>query len=185
MHRCGWATSKILISYHDKEWGIFTLDERTHFEQLCLSGFQAGLSWEIVLKKREFLREAFAGFAPEKVAAFDDACAENIIGDPRGIRNRRKVHSAINNARRVLEIGRIHGSFAEYVFDNIGGTIKVGAWSRWEDVPSSTDESTALSSLLRKAGFTFFGPTIAYAYMQSVGFVNDHIKDCFKRSGAE
>ncbi|MCD6326460.1 DNA-3-methyladenine glycosylase I, partial [bacterium] len=156
-------------------------DERTHCEQLCLSGFQAGLSWEIVLKKRDFLRAAFADFDPELVAGFDEARADDIIEDPRGIRNRRKVRSAINNARRVLEIRRIHGSFAAYVFQNLGGKIRTGDWTRWEDVPASTDESQALSDLLRKAGFTFFGPTIAYAYMQSVGLVNDHIVTCFKR----
>ncbi len=181
MHRCDWATSGILVEYHDKEWGVFTLDEKTHFEQLCLSGFQAGLSWEIVLRKREFLREAFAGFDPSRVAVFDDACAEKIIGDSRGIRNRRKVHSVINNARRVLEIRHAHGSFAGYVFKSIGRTIRVGAWPCWEDIPPSTDESKTLSDLLRNAGFTFFGPTIAYAYMQSVGFVNDHIVTCFRR----
>jgi len=169
------------MEYHDREWGVFTLDERTHFEQLCLSGFQAGLSWEIVLRKRDFLRDAFAGFMPEEVAAFDDDRVERIVRDPRGIRNRRKVHSVINNAKRLLEIKDEHSSFPEYVFEGIGGTIKVGAWTCWEDVPSSTNESKALSGLLRKAGFTFFGPTIAYAYMQSVGFVNDHIVTCFKR----
>ncbi len=181
MDRCDWATSRILIEYHDKEWGVFTLDERTHFEQLCLSGLQAGLSWEIILKKRDFLRNAFAGFVPEEVVAFGDDRAGRIIRDPRGIRNRRKVQSVINNAKRVLEIKESHQSFPEHVFDVIGGRIRTANWICWEDVPSWTRESQTLSDLLRKAGFTFFGPTIAYAYMQSVGFVNDHIVTCFRR----
>ena len=169
------------MEYHDREWGVFTLDERTHFEQLCLSGLQAGLSWEIILQKRDFLRDAFAGFAPEQVAAFDDDRVERIIRDPRGIRNRRKVYSVINNARRLLEIKDEHSSFPEYVFEGTGGTVRTSNCASWKEVPSSTRESQALSNLLRGAGFTFFGPTIAYAYMQSVGFVNDHIVTCFKR----
>nr|HDM59408.1 DNA-3-methyladenine glycosylase I [Bacillota bacterium] len=96
MHRCDWATSELLIEYHDTEWGVFTLDEVVHFEQICLSGFQAGLSWEIVLKKRAFLREAFAGFVPEKVARFDESMIARIARDARGIRNVRKVRSVVN-----------------------------------------------------------------------------------------
>ena len=181
MHRCDWATSKLLIEYHDAEWGTFTLDEVSHFEQICLSGFQAGLSWEIVLKKRAFLREIFAGFVPEKVGGFDESMIACIVRDLRGIRNIRKVRSAVNNARVFLELTGNHGSFPEFVLDFLGGAVRTSHHRSWKEVPSSTAESEALSELLRGRGFTFFGPTIAYAYLQSVGFVNDHIVSCFRR----
>ncbi|RLC45301.1 MAG: DNA-3-methyladenine glycosylase I [Candidatus Coatesbacteria bacterium] len=181
MHRCDWATSELLIEYHDTEWGVFTLDEVLHFEQICLSGFQAGLSWEIVLKKRAFLREAFAGFVPEKVARFDESMIARIARDARGIRNVRKVRSVVNNARAFLELTSNHGSFPEFVLDFLGGAVRTSHHRSWSEVPSSTAESEALSKLLRGHGFTFFGPTIAYAYLQSVGFVNDHIISCFRR----
>ena len=182
MQRCDWATSEILVYYHDNEWGNFTLDDLTHFEHLCLSGFQAGLSWELILTKRDFLRKVFSCFNPELIVGYSNKKIDSIMKNKRGIRNKQKIDSVINNAHAFTNIKNEYGSFSKYVYAYLGNEVVTNNYKTWSEIPSFSEASQELSGLMRKQGFKFFGPTIAYAYMQSVGFVNDHITKCFKRS---
>ncbi len=179
--RCAWPGDKpLLIAYHDAEWGVPVHDDRKLFEMFLLSGFQAGLSWEIILKKRESLREALAGFDPEPVAAFTDRDLRRLLEDPGIIRNRLKLRAAIHNARRVLALQAESGSFAKHLWSFVGGrpiSHRVRSPSR---IPATSKESDALSADLKRRGFQFAGSTICYAFMQSVGMVNDHLMSCFR-----
>jgi len=179
--RCPWATSPLSIEYHDTEWGRFTLDDRVHFEHLCLEGFQAGLSWETVLRKRQNLRRLFAGFDWDAVAAFDEAAIAAILQDAGGIRNRAKVHSAVNNAARFAALHRGGGTFSDLLLGLIGGKPIVHHYRNLTEIPAFTDEAAAASKALKKLGYTFVGPTIVYAHLQATGLVNDHLIDCFVR----
>jgi DNA-3-methyladenine glycosylase I len=170
-----------MIEYHDTEWGRFTLDEHVHFEHLCLEGFQAGLSWETVLKKRENLRRLFAGFDWNAVAAFDEKTTARILEDATGIRNRAKVRSAVNNASRFVELHREGKTFSGLLLDLLGGNPIDRRYRELSQIPAFTEEAVAISKALKKLGYTFVGPTIVYAHMQAVGFVNDHLVDCFVR----
>jgi DNA-3-methyladenine glycosylase I len=186
MHnRCPWAVSPPMIEYHDTEWGRFTLDDRVHFEHLCLEGFQAGLSWETVLKKRQNLRRLFAGFDWEEVAAFDEKTVAEILEDAGGIRNRAKVKSAVNNANRFVELHRESRTFSGMLLDLLGGKPIVHEYQRLSEIPAFTDEAAAASSALKKLGYAFVGPTIIYAHLQATGLVNDHLVDCFVRKEIE
>jgi len=180
LNRCPWAGSDLMIEYHDNEWGVFTLDDVAHFEHLSLEIFQAGLSWETVLKKRETLRRLFADFDLKAVARFDEARVQEILKDKGGIRNERKIRAVINNAGRILEIREKHGPFGRFLFESFGGEVKVNSFKKMEEVPPKTAVSEFLSIKLKKMGFKFVGPTIVYAHLQAVGFVNDHVVECFR-----
>ncbi len=181
MERCGWSTTDPLyVAYHDEEWGVPVFDDLKLFEFLILEGAQAGLSWLTILKKRPAYREAFAGFDPERVAAFDEARIAALTANPGIVRNRRKIEGAVQNARAFLEVQEQFGSFADYVWRFVGGVPRQNAWRRLEDVPARTPESEAMSRDLVRRGFRFAGPTICYAFMQAVGMVNDHLVTCFR-----
>ncbi len=179
--RCEWGTSsEEYIRYHDEEWGVPSHDERDLFEMLVLEGAQAGLSWSTILRKRESYRKAFAGFDPARVAKFDDSRIERLLQDPGIVRNRAKVVAAVRNAKGVLEVRRDHGSLDAFLWSFVDGRPLVNRWRSVAEIPAETDESRAMSRDLKRKGFGFVGPTICYAFMQSVGMVNDHVMSCFR-----
>jgi DNA-3-methyladenine glycosylase I len=181
--RCAWAgTDPLLVRYHDTEWGVPLHDDRRLFEFLVLESAQAGLSWITILRKREHYRQAFDGFDPQRVAAYDAARIEQLLGNPNIVRNRRKIESAVRNARVFLAIQDEFGSFDACLSRFVSGRPKINRWKTIRAVPSETPESHALSKDLIRRGCTFFGPTIAYAFMQAVGLVNDHTVDCFRHA---
>ena len=179
MNRCAWVPSAdpAYVAYHDDEWGVPSRDDRQLFEMLVLEGAQAGLSWSTILRKRDGYRRAFADFDVAKVARFGDRDIERLLGDPGIVRNRLKVESAIANARATLELDVPLG---EFLWSFVGGEPKVNRWRSVREVPAQTAESAAMSKDLKKRGFRFVGPTVCYAFMQSVGLVNDHTVDCFR-----
>jgi DNA-3-methyladenine glycosylase I len=172
-----------MLAYHDEEWGVPSHDDRHLFELLTLEGAQAGLSWSTILRKREGYRKAFAGFDPTKVARFGPKDVERLLGDPGIVRNRLKVESTLENARRVLEVQDELGSFDAYLWGFVDGEPIVGGWRSLSELPAETPLSKALSKDLKKRGFRFVGPTSVYAFMQSVGMVDDHTVDCFRFRG--
>ena len=174
-----------MIAYHDEEWGVPVRDDRKHFEFIVLDGFQAGLSWAIILKKREGFRAAFADFDPERVAAFDAADVRRLREDAAIVRNRQKIDATIANARAFLEVQAEFGSFDEYIWRFVDGRTIPNRWDRMSDLPARTAESERMSKALRKRGFNFVGPTICYAYMQAAGMVNDHVTGCFRHREVE
>jgi DNA-3-methyladenine glycosylase I len=181
MKRCQWSTSDPLyIRYHDEEWGVPLHDDRLIFEFLILEGAQAGLSWLTILKRREHYRHAFDQFDPERVALYNEQKIAQLLSNAGIIRNRRKVESAVTNARAFLEVQREFGSFDNYIWGFVGGKPIINAWQNMEDIPAQTDESVAMSKDLVRRGFKFVGPTICYAHMQATGMVNDHLVDCFR-----
>jgi len=181
LRRCGWAVSELMIAYHDNEWGVPVHDDRRLFEFLILEGAQAGLSWEIVLRKREAYRKAFAGFDPKKVAGFDERKIQSLLADPGIVRNRLKVAGTVRNAKAFLDVQREFGSFDAYVWGFVGGEPVRNRRKSMGDVPATSPESDAMSKDLKKRGFTFVGSTICYAFMQAVGMVDDHVSTCFRR----
>lgn len=179
--RCPWCTGfDEYIKYHDEEWGVPVHDDKVHFEFLLLEGAQAGLSWSTILKKRDGYRKAFADFDATKVSKFTDAKLEKILLNPDIVRNRLKVYSAVNNAKRFLEVQKEFGSFDKYVWNFVGNKPIVGNRRGNGDIPATTSESDALSKDLIKRGFKFVGSTVIYAHMQACGLVNDHRVDCFR-----
>jgi DNA-3-methyladenine glycosylase I len=180
--RCGWPSSPISIAYHDREWGVPLKDDRKLFEFLVLDAAQAGLSWEIILRKREGFRAAFDNFDPEKIARYDDKKIKTLLADPGIIRNRLKIESAINNARAFLAVQKEFGSFARYIWQFVEGKPKINARRSLKDIPATSPESDAMSKALKKRGFRFVGSTICYAFMQAAGMVNDHSIDCFRHA---
>jgi DNA-3-methyladenine glycosylase I len=179
--RCSWAGGDpLMVAYHDAEWGVPLRDERRLFEMLCLEGAQAGLSWATILRRREGYRQAYGNFDPEAVAAFDDARQEALIEDARIIRNRAKVRAFRDNARAALALREEAGGLPRLLWDAVGGRPIVNAFRELSDIPATTPLAEALSRDLRGRGFRFVGPTIVYAFMQSVGLVNDHTVDCFR-----
>jgi DNA-3-methyladenine glycosylase I len=172
-----------MLAYHDEEWGVPSHDDRHLFELLTLEGAQAGLSWSTILRKREGYRKAFAGFDPAKVARFGPKDVERLLGDPGIVRNRLKVESTLENAGRVLEVQDELGSFDAYLWGFVDGEPIVGGWRSLSELPAETPLSKALSKDLKKRGFRFVGPTSVYAFMQSVGMVDDHTVDCFRFRG--
>jgi len=169
-----------MTAYHDGEWGTPVHDDRTLFEFLILEGAQAGLSWSTILRKREGYRRAFAGFDPRRVARFDAAKIRALMRDPGIVRNRLKIAGAVRNARAFLKLAKEHGSFDAWVWRFVGGKPLVRRNRRNVENPSTTPESDAMSKALKKAGFTFVGSTICYAFMQAVGMADDHIATCFR-----
>jgi DNA-3-methyladenine glycosylase I len=176
--RCDWAKTELSIAYHDEEWGVPVHDDRTLFEFLILEGAQAGLSWEIILNKREGYRAAFNNFIPEKVARYDERKRQQLLQNSGIIRNRLKIGAAIQNAKSFLATREEFGSFDRYVWQFVDGLPK--ARKRGQGVPTHSDESDALSKDLSRRGFKFVGTTICYAFMQAVGMVNDHNLSCFR-----
>lgn len=168
------------MAYHDREWGVPVHDDRKHFEFLVLEGAQAGLSWSTILAKRENYRKAFAGFDPRRVSRFDAAKMRKLLADPGIVRNRLKIESAVRNARAFLAIAKEHGSFDAFVWRFVSGKPIVRLPRTLAQIPASTKVSDALSEALKRAGFTFVGSTICYAYMQGCGLVDDHIATCFR-----
>jgi DNA-3-methyladenine glycosylase I len=179
--RCEWAgSSPEMVAYHDEEWGVPLHDDRHLFEMLTLEGAQAGLSWSTILRKREGYRTAFAGFEAAKVARFGPKDVERLLVDPGIVRNRLKVESTLENARRVLEAQAEHGSFDAYLWAFVDGGPIVNRWRSLAEIPAETPLSKAISKDLKKRGFRFVGPTVIYAFMQAVGMVDDHTRDCFR-----
>ena len=180
MIRCEWCgTEPIYVAYHDEEWGVPERDARALYEKIVMDGFQAGLSWITILRRREGIREAFEGFDPERIARYGARDRKRLLADPRIIRNKQKVDAAISNAQAFLEIEE-SGSFADLLWSFTGGTTKQNAWKSRAQVPAETKESIAMSKDLKKRGMGFVGPTICYAFMQAVGMVNDHVVDCHR-----
>jgi DNA-3-methyladenine glycosylase I len=180
--RCAWPSSDISIAYHDREWGVPLKDDRKLFEFLVLDAAQAGLSWEIILRKREGFRAAFDDFDPEKIARYDERKIKELLADTRIIRNRLKIESAIGNARAFLAVQKECGSFASYIWQFVGGKPKINARRSLKDIPATSTESDAMSQALKKRGFRFVGSTICYAFMQAAGMVNDHAINCFRHA---
>ncbi len=181
LDRCDWANRGTLeVRYHDLEWGVPVHDDRLLFEFLILEGAQAGLSWSIVLKKREALRVAFDRFDPQKVARYGEREIQEFLRDPGVIRNRAKVTAAIQNAKAFLKIQGGMGSFDRYIWQFVGGKPIQSARRYASELPARTDVSDSMSKDLKQRGFSFVGSTICYAYMQAVGMVNDHLTKCFR-----
>ncbi|WP_035985590.1 DNA-3-methyladenine glycosylase I [Leptolyngbya sp. KIOST-1] len=179
--RCGWVhADPIEIDYHDTEWGVPLHDDRKHFEFILLDGFQAGLSWITILRKRENFRVAFDGFDPEAVARYDGAKHQHLLQNPGIVRNRLKVAAATRNAQSFLQVQERFGSFDRYIWQFVEGETVQNRWSTLAEVPVRTAASDAMSKDLKQRGFTFVGSTICYAYMQAAGMVNDHTLDCFR-----
>ena len=178
--RCQWCSSDPLYQqYHDDEWGVPCYDDQTLFEFILLEGAQAGLSWITVLKKRENYRKAYANFNAEKIARFSDKKIEKLLEDPGIIRNRLKVQSAVKNAKAYLAIQKSQ-SFSDYLWQFVDHKPITNHYKNLSEVPVSTPASDAMSKALKKAGFSFIGTTISYAFMQAMGMVNDHTTDCFR-----
>ena len=181
VRRCGWcAAAPDYIAYHDDEWGRPVRDDDRLFEKLCLEGFQSGLSWLTILRKREAFRLAFGGFDIATVARFGPADVERLLGDAGIVRHRGKIEAAIGNAVAAARVQEDGGSLADLVW-SFAPTGRRRAPRRMSDLPALTPESTALSKELRRRGFRFVGPTTAYAFMQSMGLVNDHLVGCWAR----
>jgi DNA-3-methyladenine glycosylase I len=181
--RCAWAgTDPIYVKYHDTEWGIPLHDDRKLFEFLLLDGFQAGLSWITILKKRSNYRKAFDHFEPGKMAAYDLYKVKELLANKGIIRNRLKIEAASQNAKSFLAVQKEFGSFDKYIWQFTGSQTIKNAWKTMAEIPAQTKESVAMSNDLKKRGFKFVGPTICYAFMQAAGMVNDHIVDCFRYS---
>ena len=180
--RCGWVgeSNPLMLEYHDREWGVPVHDDVKHFEFLVLEGAQAGLSWSIVLNKREGYRRAFSEFDPNKVARYTEKRVQKLLLDPGIIRNRQKIEAAVRNARAFLAIQDEFGSFDVYAWRFVGGQPKVNRWKVMKQIPATSSESDAFSKDLKSRGFTFVGSTVIYAHMQAVGMVNDHLVDCFR-----
>ena len=180
--RCKWAgmTDPLYLEYHDTEWGVPSRDDRHLFEMLVLEGAQAGLSWSTILHKRQNYRRAYHRFDPRKVARYDAADKRRLLADAGIVRNRAKVDASIVNARAFLEVQREFGSFAEFAWSFVGGTPIVNRRRTLKNLPARTPESDAFAKALKARGFKFVGSTIMYAFMQSVGMVNDHQVDCFR-----
>src|ERR1700720_278851 len=182
MKRCTWVSleNPLMLEYHDREWGVPVHDDRKHFEFLVLEAAQGGLSWSIVLKKREGYRRAFSEFDPENVARYTEKRIQKLTLDAAIIRNRMKIEAAVRNARALLAIQEEVGSFDAYCWRFVDGGPKLNRWKAMREIPATSRESDAFSKDLKPRGFSFVGSTVVYAHMQAVGMVNDHLIDCFR-----
>lgn len=179
--RCNWGnTSENMIHYHDNEWGVPLHDDQKLFEFFVLEGFQAGLSWQIVLNKREAFREAFDNFNPEKVAKYDEKKLEGLVQNKAIIRNKMKIAACVNNAQRFLEIQKEFGSFDKYIWSFVNGKTVINKFTSLSELPAKTELSDKISAELKKRGFKFVGSTVIYAHMQATGMVNDHLISCYR-----
>ncbi len=178
---CSWpGNDPLMIAYHDQEWGNPVHDDRKHFEFLVLDLFQAGLSWSIVLKKREGFREAFDNFEFEKIASYDEQKIQELLSNEKIIRNQLKIRATITNAQKFMEIREEFGSFDRYIWQFVDHQTIHNQRTELNQLPASTSESDAMSKDLKKRGLKFVGTTICYAYMQAAGLVNDHMTYCFR-----
>lgn len=180
--RCWWpGTDPLYVTYHDTDWGVPERDSRALFEKLILDGFQAGLSWITILRKRETFRQAFAGFEPEKIVRFDEGDVARLMADAGIVRNRAKIEGTIRSARLYLEIEEKQG-FSRFLWDFVGQRPLQPNIEHRREVLTETAESRAMSKALKSLGFSFVGPTITYAFMQAVGMTNDHLTGCFRHA---
>jgi DNA-3-methyladenine glycosylase I len=179
--RCRWARSPLMARYHDEEWGVPLHDDRGLFEFLILEGAQAGLSWELILQKRENYRKAFSSFDAAKMARYDKPKIRKLLANPGIVRNRLKISAAIGNARAYLAVRKEFGSFDKYVWSFVGGKPIQNTWKARQQIQCTSPESDALSKDLKKRGFKFVGSTICYSFMQAVGMVDDHAVECHCR----
>ena len=181
--RCTWPGDDPLYqNYHDKEWGVPEWESQALFEKLILDGFQAGLSWITILRKRENFQKAFDGFDPELIAKYGKRDINRLLKDAGIVRHRGKIESAIGNARVFLDIQNKESSFSDYLWNFVDGTPRQNNWKRMDQLPAQTPQSQTMSKDLKARGFKFCGPTICYAFMQAVGMVNDHTCDCFRHA---
>ncbi|MDO5621843.1 MAG: DNA-3-methyladenine glycosylase I [Paracoccus sp. (in: a-proteobacteria)] len=182
VERCGWCgTDQIYTDYHDHEWGVPERDPRALWEKLVLDGFQAGLSWITILRKRDAFRAEFDGFDPEKIAAWDENRVNQALQNPGIVRHRGKVEATVKGAQRFLEIESAQG-FAPFIWSFVDGQVVQNRWATLADVPAQTPASVVMSKALKKAGFNFCGPVITYAFMQATGLVNDHVTSCHRHA---
>ena len=182
MNRCDWVSDEIHIRYHDTEWGVPLHNDRKLFEFLVLDGMQSGLSWKIILKKRTALRKAFNMFDPKKISKYSDDDIIRLLSNKEIIRNKQKIQSVITNATKFLETKSEFGTFDSYVWSFVNYESKINRFKKWEEIPASSKESEKMSKDMKKRGFTFVGPKICYAYMQTIGMVNDHTLSCFRKN---
>jgi DNA-3-methyladenine glycosylase I len=181
MNRCAWAgTDPLMQAYHDDEWGVPEHDSRALWEKLMLDGFQAGLSWSTILKKRDAFRRAFKNFDPKKVARFDEADVARLLEDAGIVRSRAKIEATIGGARAYLAMQAAGEDFADFVWGHVGGKPVRNVWQSMGEVPAKTALSETLSKALKQRGFKFVGPTIVYAWLQATGVVDDHVAGCFR-----
>jgi DNA-3-methyladenine glycosylase I len=179
--RCTWpGDDPLYVAYHDEEWGVPVWDDRALFEKLILDGFQAGLSWITILRKRDNFIRAFDGFEPAIIAGYGDDKVAALMQDTGIVRNKAKITGTVRNARGYLDIMEKEGSFSDFLWQFVSGSPIRNTWTSMRDVPAETAESKAMSKALKAYDFTFVGPTICYAFMQAVGMVNDHTVDCFR-----
>jgi len=181
MKRCSWANhSPLYQKHHDDEWGIPVHDDKTLFEFLILEGAQAGLSWETILKKRDGYREAFDNFDAKKISVYSESKISDLLQNPKIVRNKLKVNSAVLNAKLFLDIQKEYGSFDKYIWHFTNGETIQNSFCDMSEIPTNTPESDVMSKELKKRGFKFVGTTICYAFMQAVGMVNDHLVSCYR-----
>ncbi len=181
VRRCTWpGEDPFYVAYHDEDWGVPEWDDRALFEKLQLDGFQAGLSWITILRKRENFRKAFDGFAPEKIARYTPKKVDRLLQDAGIVRHRGKIEATIGNAKAYLDIQEEAGGFSGFLWDFVDGAPVQNRFKTMADVPAQTDMSVKLSKELKSRGFKFCGPTIVYAFAQAVGMVNDHMTGCFR-----
>ena len=179
--RCPWVgQDELYVAYHDHEWGQPEYDDRALFEKLVLDGFQAGLSWIIILRKRDNFRRAFDGFEPAKIARYTSKKIERLLQDEGIVRNRAKIEGSILSARGWLDIMEKGPGFSKFLWNFVDGRPKINHWRSIKQVPTETEQSRAISKELSGRGFKFCGPTIVYAFMQAVGIVNDHLVKCYR-----
>ena len=184
--RCPWPKDDPLyVAYHDSEWGVPEYDDRALYEKLMLDGFQAGLSWIVILRKRDNFRRAFDGFAPEKIARYRPAKIERLMQDPGIVRNRAKIEGAVLSARAFLDIMEKGPGFSKLLWDFVDGKPQINHYKSTRQVPDETATSRAISKDLKERGFKFCGPTIVYAFMQAVGMVNDHLIGCHRHAAVQ
>jgi DNA-3-methyladenine glycosylase I len=182
MKRCWGNGNPLMVAYHDTEWGVPVHDDRALFAKLVLDGFQAGLSWQVILNKRAGFLAAFDGFDPERVARYTAARISRLLRDPGIVRNRQKVQAAVSNAQAFLELQDREDSFDAFLWSFVGGAPKQYRRRSLRDLPARTRDSDQMSAALVARGFRFVGPTICYAFMQAVGMVNDHLVACFRHA---
>jgi len=178
--RCWNTTNPLYIKYHDEEWGTPLHDDRKLFELLTLESFQAGLTWELVLKRRNALKKAFSNFDAEKIAKYTEKDVTRLLNNPEVIRNKAKIEATINNAHKFNEVKRVFGTFDAFIWNFVGKKPIDHALKDYSHLPSESEESRAMSKELKKRGFNFVGPTICYSFMQGAGLVNDHLVHCFR-----
>ncbi|MEZ5146484.1 MAG: DNA-3-methyladenine glycosylase I [Bacteroidales bacterium] len=181
MESCRWPNNDpLMIEYHDKEWGEPVHDDQKHFEYMVLDAFQAGLSWAIIMKKREGFRIAFDRFDYRKIANYDEEKVQELIQNQGIIRNQQKIRATLNNAQKFMEVQQEFGSFDKYIWQFTGYKTKQNQWTKLDLIPATSPESDAMSKDLKKRGFKFVGSTICYAYMQAAGMINDHLVTCWR-----